>query len=250
MTLLVDPRAGSGEMQGYLKDHLHLPAEHSPLAFADFAFLGHGEDDSPVSIGIERKALPDFVTSMYDGRLPGHQLPGLLSNYQEVWIVVEGLWSASPKTGHVTVPKGKKWVDFEVGQKAVMARELESMLLTLEMKGGCRVRLTRGKRETCLFLAALYHWWVDVGEGQHRSHLRFRTVTADQALLHTPSVCRKIAAQLPGVGWTRSGAIAQSFGSVAAMVAADEKRWQEIEGVGKVLAKRIVEAIQVAGWTG
>ena len=45
------------------------------------------------------------------------------------------------------------------------------------------------------------------------------------------------------VGWEKSSAAASRFKTVLEMVAATEKEWREVPGVGKVLAKKIVEAV-------
>jgi len=239
---------------------LGAPAEKANLNFADFAFQGEGEGGVPIPIGVERKTLSDFVASILNGRLPGHQLPGMLKCYAEIWIVLEGDWRISQHTGHVQVVKwvpakgnGKmirKWVDIETGLAYALGyQELEGMMLTLELKGGVRVRRTRNQEETCRFLKALYHWFTDKAFAQHRSHLKFHSQFADQGLLVKPSLCRVVAAQLPGIGYEKSGKVAAHFGSVAAMVEADEKEWEQVDGVGKTLAKRIVEKLVVAGAT-
>ncbi len=145
--------------------------------------------------------------------------------------------------------KGKKlWADFQPNtDHALMARELEGMMLTLELKGGVRFRRTIDKLETARFVAGLYHWWTVKGFDAHRSHLRFHSVLADKNLLVPPSYCRLVAAQLPGIGFEKSTAVALHFGSVSAMVQASESAWMGIKGIGKALAGQIVEALQVAG---
>jgi ERCC4-type nuclease len=253
--LLIDPRAGSGPLL-HLFQALHVPTELTKLAFADFAFLGVGEGEVPVPVGIERKTIQDFLASMYNGRLPGHQLPGMLACYQDIYLVIEGLWRVDVKTNRVLVPQGKKkgkvvWGDLETGKAyGVTYGELEGMFITLEERGGVRLRLTGHQHATARFVACLYRWWTQKPWSHHRSHLRFHSATADEALLTKPTLCRVMAAQLPGVGMQRSGAVAEHFGSVAAMAQASEEEWLQIEGIGSVLAKRIVEAIQIAGWTG
>jgi ERCC4-type nuclease len=47
----------------------------------------------------------------------------------------------------------------------------------------------------------------------------------------------RVAAQIPGIGPVTAREIAKAFGSVAEMVAADEKRWKEIDGIGPKTAK-------------
>jgi ERCC4-type nuclease len=54
----------------------------------------------------------------------------------------------------------------------------------------------------------------------------------------------KVAAQLPLVGWKKAGYVAKRFKSVQAMMEASEKEWREVEGIGKVLAKRIYEGLR------
>jgi ERCC4-type nuclease len=242
-----------------LLQKLGAPAEKANLHFADFAFQGEGTDGSPIPIGVERKTLGDFVSSILNGRLPGHQLPGMLKCYAEIWIVLEGDWRICKFTGHVqtlqwthtkTGKKIKRWRDLETGLAYALGyQELESMVVTLEMRGGVRVRKTRDQMETVRFVKALFHWWTDKSFAQHRSHLKFHSQFADQGLLTKPSLCRVIASQLPGIGFEKSGKVAAHFGSVAAMVEATEKDWEKIEGVGPVLSKRIVEKLVVAGAT-
>lgn len=253
MSLLIDKRVGSGELAKYLA-MIHLPVTVVPeLPFGDFAFLGNGPEGSLVPIGIERKALKDFVNSFYSGRLAAHQLPGMLqggTGFLVIYIVLEGLWRVDIQSGLISVPSGKKnqkgkfvWEDLEVAGKGFMYRELEHIMMTLENKGGVIFRRTGNKPETGRFISALYHWWTDKEWEAHRSHLKFKTLDADKALLIKPTLCRQIAAQLPGVGWVKSGAVAAKFGSVTAMVAATEKDWTEIEGIGKTMAKKIISAL-------
>jgi len=240
-------------------EQLGVKAEKASLHFADFAFLGGSADEEPVPVGVERKTLSDFVASMLNGRLPGHQLPGMLQCYREVWIVLEGDRRIAKGTGHIQTLQwthtkaGKKirqWRDLETGTAYALGyQELAAMVLTLVERGGVLVQPTRDPTETCYFLKALLHWWTDKAFGEHRSHLKFHSQFADQSLLVKPSLCRVVAAQLPGIGYEKSGKVAAHFGSVAAMVEADEKEWQKVDGVGSVLAKRIVEKLVVAGAT-
>lgn len=254
----VDKSTGSIELLPLLQQ-LGAPVEKARLHFADFAFQGEGTDGEPVPIGVERKTLRDFVTSILDGRLPGHQLPGLLQCYAETWIVVEGEWRISKYTGHVqtvqwvktkTGKPVKQWADIETGLAYALGyQELEAMMVTLELRGGVRIRKTRDQTETARFVKALYYWWTDKSFGEHRSHLKFHSQFADKGLLVKPSLCRVIAAQLPGIGYEKSGKVAAYFGSVQAMVEASEQEWAKVDGIGPTLSKRIVEKLVVAGAT-
>jgi len=58
-----------------------------------------------------------------------------------------------------------------------------------------------------------------------------------------PTLLRKIAAELPGVGVGRSALVEKHFGSVYNMFMATEKDWLKIDGVGKVTARMSWEAL-------
>ena len=248
--LLVDKRIGSGELAKYMA-MLKLPVDVTDLTFGDFAFLGNGEEGVPVPIGIERKALPDWVSSFYSGRF-AWQLHGMLLSYQVIYVVIEGLWKEDPNTGMVLVwgynkvTKKKAWVELEVGGKGLMARELEHQVMTIENKGGVIFKWTVSKMATGKEINRIYHWWTDKDFDEHRSHLRFKTLDADKALLVKPSLCRQVAATLPGVGWVKSGAVAGHFKTVYAMVQASEKDWIQIEGIGKPMAAKIMAVLRGA----
>lgn len=243
--LYVDKRIGSGELAQYLKD-LHLPIndEHE-YQFGDFHFLGRGDGGEPTPVGIERKALSDFISSMRTKRLPTIQLPGLVQNFTgNVWIVIEGLWSVDYHGGFLTVREGKQWVPLEVAKQQVPYSEFEGMILTLEMRGGVRTRLTTSKHMTAKFIKTLYHWWTVKDADQHTSHLGFHNPVADRAILIPPTLCREWAARLPGIAWTKSGEVARHFGSAYNMALAAETEWTKIKGIGKLMADRAVTKIR------
>lgn len=244
--IVVDPRIGSGELLPLIKAY-NVPCSLGELSYGDFGFCGYGPGGSPVTVGIERKTLGDFVSSTMTGRFAGHQLPGLLDpnmGYQDCWLIVEGVWRAGD-TGLLEVPAGfKKWKPVSYGSKAFMYKEFESLVLTLEMKAGLRTRYTRTPESTALFLVTLYRWWTDKSLEQHKSHLRFRSQEADTSLLVKPSLARLVAKEFPGVGWERSGQVAGRFPTVYDMVQASEQEWQEVPGIGKTLALRIWSALR------
>jgi len=247
--LTIDPRMGSGELAKFMAI-LKLPVEVEPLGFGDFAFLGNGEEGVPVPVGVERKALKDWIDSFYNGRFAGHQLPGMLACYQVVYVVIEGIWRANIQNGIVEVPKKEKgktvWAPLEAGgNKCVMYRDLEEVWVTFEMKGGVMFRRTSNKPETCRFIQALYTWWTEKEWDQHKSHLRFRTVQADAAIL-TPldpsnpqHLVRLMAKELKLVGWEKAREISNRFGSMAALLEAGPKELMEVPGIGSLLAHRI-----------
>jgi len=60
----------------------------------------------------------------------------------------------------------------------------------------------------------------------------------------TISLVRRVAKELPGVGWELSGRAEMEFESVREMVNADESRWEKLDKVGPGKSKRIIESLE------
>ena len=237
--ILIDSREGSVEMSHLIADSIIVTLE-----FGDASFMGTGPDGD-VSIGIERKKISDLMNSIATGRLSGHQLPGLLTEYDKVYIIVEGVWRGNPATDIVESNRGRNWVDITHGRK-FRASDIWSFLTTLE-NTGVIVRTTRNMTETCAMISNLERWWTKEW-GRHRSHLALHKGTPT-ALLATspPSLIRRIAAELPHIGFDRGRLVEQHFGSVAEMVNASMEEWEKIRGIGRLTAREVFEAINRKG---
>jgi ERCC4-type nuclease len=242
--LFVDSRVGSQDLAPVLRS-LGLSVDLTTLDFGDVAFIGNGPDDTPVPVGLELKKLNDILQCITTGRFAGHQLPGLIQTYDQVWLIIEGLWRANPKDGVLETRAGGEWRAVNLGSRTWMYRDFESFLTTMEMKGGIRIRRTNDRHETARTVAGLYSWWCNKEFEEHRSHLALSRAhqMRDSALLVPPSLRYRVAAELPGLGTMKAGMVAGHFESVRAMVNADEKEWQSLPGIGKTLAKRIVTEI-------
>lgn len=231
--ILVDPRAGSADYEQPLRA-LGAPVESCQLEFGDCAFYGSGR-----AVGVELKKIHDILACITTGRFAGHQLPGMARDYNEVYLVIEGLWRPNPEDGVLEVLRGK-WVPVKVGNRTWMYRDFAAFLTTIEVKGGARVIRSGSEDETARIVHGLYQWWQDVDS--HRSHLALNRSGRDVALFTRPTLVRRVAAELPGVGFDRSGMIAGHFSTVRAMVDAKVGEWTKLPGIGKKLAAGIVEA--------
>lgn len=237
--ILVDRRAGSSELLAPLAK-AGLPVELETLEFGDIAFRGRGEGGAPLLIGIEHKKIPDLVQSLNTERLAGHQLRGMVEMYDRPHLIVEGDWDHDAK-GKVVVFSGFKGRRVPL-KGAPPAMVLEQRVITLETRGGLRVRWTRNQKETIRYVHALFRFWTDRDLDGHRSHLALHAPDLDRALQIPISLKRQIAATLPGIGYERSRAVDTHFASIWSMVNASEKEWMGVEGIGKTLAKRLVAA--------
>ena len=123
---------------------------------------------------------------------------------------------------------------------------LTIFLLTLQIKLGIKVWHTGTTSQTVQWLSALNHWYTSKAWEEHRAHLAFDNSQA-LSLISRPSLVRKMAACLPGLGWERSGKVASHFASVVDMVNAPRQEWEEIEGIGKGIAGNVVKAMEGEG---
>lgn len=231
--ILVDPRAGSADYAPLLRA-LGADVELVTLDYGDVCWYASGR-----AIGVELKKVHDVLACITSGRLAGYQLPGMAAEYAEAWLVVEGLYRPNPEDGVLEVWRGG-WVPAKTGKQTWMYRQLDGFLTTLEVKGGLRVKRTASEIETARVVHGLYQW-TQTWDG-HKSHLALNRAGRDAAIFLRPTFARRVAAELPGVGFERSADVAIAFPTVRQMVAADEQSWRRVPGIGKKLAKQIVEA--------
>lgn len=235
--ITVDKRQGSAFLIPHF-EKLGVEAELGHLDYGDAAFTGRGPNERPVPVGIEIKTLPDLLSSLTSGRLMGHQLPGLLANYEYVWLVVQGNIRVAGD-GELFHQRSRRWYPVRLGGRVLMWRDLSGLMTTLEVKAGVHVRHTSWPRDTALTIAGLHRWWTSKSYAQHRSHLMFHNPPDVSIELSKPPMPVRVAKELAdGIGWERAHALGKAYPE-AWKVVADEKLLRKIPGVGKVLAKRI-----------
>lgn len=236
--IYVDDRVGAVE----LAKHIGPKASVQRLEYGDAMFLGEGDAGAPLSIGIERKRVLDLVNSMVTGRLSGHQLIGLKSSYDYVYLLVEGLWKADSQ-GMLVKWGRRSWVPVELGKRRFMAKEVEKFLNTLAIMCGVVVWRTESEEQSGRWLRDLHEWWQRPWN-KHKSHLAFHTPTpTNRVSLIKPKLVHRVAKELAGVGWDKGKALADKFTGVGDLVSASEKELAKVPGIGKKLAKSIREEL-------
>lgn len=240
--LLVDDRIGSKDLLTPLQ-RLGVPCELQHLDFADFAFIGRGIQGADVFIGVELKETRDLISSMRSSRFAGHQLPGLITNYDRAWLLTEGIWRTGDE-GVLEIMQGG-WKTVSLGRQPIMTADLDSWILTQVIRGGIAHHHAATRRDTLRFLSTLYHWWTDKTLEEHRSHQAIYLPPPDRASLVEPSAFVKgIIGLVQDVGWTRAQAIETACGgSVRKLSTMSAKELQGIPGVGKTIAQKIVAAL-------
>ena len=229
--LTIDDRQGSKELYPMLKN---TPAQLGFLDYADVAFLGRGEADTPITVGIERKKIMDFLQSMTSGRLSGHQIPGMLNAYNVRYLIIEGIWSPDPKTGII-----KAWKrEMHLGSRKFSAKEVFGYISTLQIRRGLYIWKTATMRETAQLIQVLYTWWTKKTLDAHISYLAQHQEYADLCVKKLPFI-QRVAAELTGMGRKKAKRVCEKFSTLQEMIQATEKDWMSIGGIGKTLAKKI-----------
>lgn len=194
--IFLDNRSGFGRegVNGFAARlrGLGLPVTLTRLAYGDIRFLGYGPEGLPVTIGVECKSVHDLLACMCDGRFAGHQAPGLVTEYQQPWLLMEGEWRAQKGTGLLEYfGRDFRWKLAEVGSRRFMWRDLESWLLTIETKVGLRAHWSLNWEAASVWIATLYSWWTNgkrvnregevvAGWESHRSHLAVNEASNEQ----------------------------------------------------------------------
>lgn len=254
MPISLDYRTGSKELAPLFTPY-GIKVETKKLDFGDLAFEGNGPTGRS-SIVIERKVIGDLVASMQSKRLSGHQMPGMAESYDYCYLIVEGIWRPGPDgelqmgqgTFDAEVAFGGRWSS-GYGNRRLLYRAVDNYLATLELHAGVIYRRTLSPAETVAVVVDLYRWWNEKLWEAHSSHLGVYAPAIAKPgkgrlnlARRRVSLAEKWAMQLEGIE-TKAQQVAAHFGSAKAMANAEAGDWLEIKGIGKVIAKQAVEAI-------
>jgi ERCC4-type nuclease len=231
--ILVDPAVGSNELVIPLRA-LGLEVSPTPID-ADIAFEGRGIGGVPVTIGIEYKKLGELVGSLRSERLQGHQLYKMNRGFDYRWLLIEGEVLVT-KEGYLGRWQRKRIV---VMEGRMTLTELYKRLLTLQVCGGWTPVFVESQYHTLRFLEAIYRFWTDVNQDEHKSHIAIY----EPPTLVPPSQFRRTVFTLPGVGLDLAGKAERHFGSLREAFNAEEAAWCGIDGIGSKTARKIVSAV-------
>lgn len=225
---------GSRELFPLFHDGCSL--EH--LEHGDFTFYGIWEDDEVVSVCIERKRLLDLIQCMHDGRHMDQVRAAANAGFDFMFVFFEidiGEYRIDPDRDLQWVHKGRNGQWYPLKPKVDFIRT-ENYLNQLELYLGVRRRDTLGPMQTVASVMAL-HDMFQLPPSEHKSLERFRVMAPPRLdLLGKPTLLRRVAKELPGIGWDRSQAVEDKFGSVLKMTEASVEDWESILGIGPTTA--------------
>ena len=186
-----------------------------------FLALGADVERKQLSVGdflcsarlvVERKSRSDFEASVIDGRLFS-QLPNLVSNYERVVIIVEGV----------------------VDEERLRRESLLGAYSTIISDFGASLIFTRDMHATAEIVYHLAKHEQIAKKQPMRIYAKKKTFTPSQT-------ARSVVESLPTVGPKLAKAILNHFGNLESVAKATERDLAEVPGLGKKRAK-IIKAI-------
>lgn len=203
----------------------------------DYCWFGAG-----MAGGLERKKIQEVVQLLKGGKRHISQLIRCRNEYTVVYLAIEGEWREG-RDGILEIPR---WVPSDRRMEWVAALpntmwgSMVEHLTTLEEQLGVRVKTTKNYQETCRVVEHLASWWQQPVE-KHKSALVVPGSERPFSLVE-PGVVDKVAAQLPGIGYTLSGRVADRARTPHELDGWTLKDWTAVEGIGKGKAQAAMKA--------
>lgn len=256
--ILIDPREGSKEILDYINAMPgHPPCQHEMLQYGDAAFTGDGPN-GVMLVGIEVKTLNDVLNCIGTQRFTGHQLPGLKSLYDSVYLIIQGEYRANWETGLLQFKssKGNYWFDVTVGNRSWTHYEFSAWITMVELGWGIRTRNTLDMKDTSRTIIEMYRILQKPWSEHHTLQPFFLGPDIGNTPFVKPSLVERVVAQVEGIGPTKAREIGKRFPTVASMVnsIADvkityetglsaRKKWADIPGIGKSTIEHILSEL-------
>lgn len=221
-------------------------AETVPIPYGDCIFTGINDSGKKVHVLVERKHVGDMAQCIIGGRYMSQLQTAHAAGFDTLVLIIEDRYAMDYETGLLTTPgwmafsgkdgKGKAgWVPVKPN---IAFQRFDQFLTELSLFIGVVVKHTENVKGTANVIRSLYNL-VQVPPSKHTSLRTMYNHTDAQVLLTKPSFNRRVARELDGIGWDKSGVIAASFNSVHDMCHASVKDWQKLNGIGKPLAESV-----------
>ena len=165
-------------------------------------------------VGIERKEVDDFLSSMMDGRLFS-QVKALKGAYQSPLIIIEG--------------------ESLFNRRRISADAIRGALASITTDFGVPLMFTASDEETARFILALVK--REIAEGRKPG------IRGEKGTMLVQERQQFIIEGLPNISGVIAQRLLSHFGSVRAVLEASEKELMEVQGVGKVIARGIRETL-------
>lgn len=222
-----------------------VPVEVGDLPFGDAAFEGRGPNGT-ISVGIERKGLHDILNCIDDARLSGHQLIGLKQMYNVRVLMVEGYWKPHDNMGLLMegYNGGTTWGFCRYRSQRTMYNKLYRYLISVQLSGVI-VDYSRDPFHTAFNITEWFNYFQKRWDG-HTSLQEIQKV-AIPTMHSRPTLLRKWANDLEGIGTKMSADAERLFRTPIKLATSDESDWLRVPGVGVKTAQAIWREINGYG---
>lgn len=212
----------------------------APIPHGDCVFFGVAEGRDNIRVCIERKKVHDIAACMTDGRYLAQAQAAHGAGFEYLVLIIEGLMRPSRRDGMVETPRGAGWVAM---LPHTSYSRLNTYLDEVSLYMGVLVKRSASVTETAAQIKSLWQMFQRP-PSEHQSLKKIYSSELQHTLLSRPSLVRRMAKELPGIGWDRSLAVDEHFCSVVAMVGAGEGEWASLAGIGPKTAKRVTAAMK------
>jgi ERCC4-type nuclease len=239
--IFIDDRIGSKELAPYLSKGIRH--QLTRLQSADAAWMGNGPNGPNTAfIGVERKRLRDFLSSIETGRLTGHQLIGMANSYHYLYLVVEGIWREG-HSGLIETPRAKgKWEPLDLGSRRFTVSTLDNFSNSIAIFLNVIVVFSPSLARTGAWISNTYRWWTSKQWSQHKACQKKHCVPMPiLASGEKQSLVVRVLVEFTGVGPDKAAKIGAAAGSLRGFMAMGVDDLMAVDGVGKVMANRIIE---------
>ena len=206
LVVYVDSREGNSKVIRAL-DTIGVKVKINTMSVADYQV---SED-----VAIERKTAKDFVDSIVDKRL-FKQARMMMEEFKKPVMILEG-------------------DDFYSG--FINPNAIRGAMTSIALDYGISIIPTRTEEDTAAMIKRIA---IREQKGEKRS-IQIRTERKPQNLWEQQLF---IIESLPNIGPVHAKRLLEHFGSVKAVLDADEKKLQEVEGIGKKTAKNIRDVVE------
>jgi len=187
-------------------------------------------------ICVERKKCGDLAACINDGRFLFQMQNCKAVGSDYLVLVLEGRYRRNPEDGLLEIPvwgvnsRGNHAEIWKPVQPTMQFSRFDQYLTELQRDAGIMVKHTENVRGTADVILALYQNFQTPAD-QHQSLNQIFKPPTPSVQLVRPSLVRRIASELSGIGWEWSAIVADKFKSVEEMVNADITTWSELEKV-------------------
>lgn len=182
--------------------------------------------------GCQRKELKDFIASIADGRLAKEiaQMKAL----PHPSIVIEGRikWD----NDGCLIAQG-----YGSGSRRITRSQWRGMIWSIERQG-IHVAYTTDMTDTAEWIKHFAQWSM---KDKHYSAIRRPGPVSAWGSVSNEDYALHLLQGFDGVGVDKAKAIVDHFGGVPLQWTCTEKELMQVEGVGKVIAKRMVKALEM-----